>query len=164
MFGYGYYRKEEETDNERYLEGELERHRQAEERRSAEEERQRNARRQEVQEQFLWDERHASSWPEALRKQQVLFRREANQWIADEFPDEYFGPGVNACERALEIWEEEEKKRQAEADALRARLEAIGEEIRLAVADRLAAESSEHGWTGVAQAIREEDYNNWLWW
>ena len=148
MFGYGYYRKEEETDNERYLEGELERHRQAEERRSAEEERQ----------------RHASSWPEALRKQQVLFRREANQWIADEFPDEYFGPGANACERALEIWEEEEKKRQAEADALRARLEAIGEEIRLAVADRLAAESSEHGWTGVAQAIREEDYNNWLWW
>src|SRR3990172_7437219 len=145
MFGYGYYRKEEETDNERYLEGELERHRQ-------------------VQEQFLWDERHASSWPEALRKQQVLFRREANQWIADEFPDEYFGPGANACERALEIWEEEEKKRQAEADALRARLEAIGEEIRLAVADRLAAESSEHGWTGVAQAIREEDYNNWLWW
>src|SRR3990170_1911566 len=112
MFGYGYYRKEEEADNERYLEGELERHRQAEERRSAEEERQRNARRQEVQEQFLWDERHASSWP----------------------------------------------------DALRARLEAIGEEIRLAVADRLAAESSEHGWTGVAQAIREEDYNNWLWW
>src|SRR3990170_631471 len=106
MFGYGYYRKEEETDNERYLEGELERHRQAEERRSAEEERQRNARRQ----------------------------------------------------------EEEEKKRQAEADALRARLEAIGEEIRLAVADRLAAESSEHGWTGVAQAIREGDYNNWLWW
>src|SRR3989337_705828 len=103
MFGYGYYRKEEETDNERYLEGELERHRQAEERRSAEEERQRNARRQEVQEQFLWDERHASSWPEALRKQQVLFRREANPWIADEFPDEYFCPGANACARIIPL-------------------------------------------------------------
>src|SRR3970282_2070158 len=139
MFGYGYYRKEEETENERYLEGELERHRQAEERRSAEEERQRNARRQEVQEQFLWDERHASSWPEALRKQQVLFRREANQWDADEFPDNYFAPGARACERALEMWEEEEKKRQAEADALKARWRGIGDEGRLAAGDRLGA-------------------------
>src|SRR3990167_8475150 len=164
MFGNGYYRKEEKTDNERYLEDELERHRQAEERRNAEEERQRHARRQEFQEQIRMDERHASSWPEALRKQQVLFRREANQWVADEFPDNYFAPGANACERALEIWEEEEKKRQAEADALRARLEAIDEEVRLAVAERLAAESSEQGWKHVAQAIREEDYNNWLWW
>src|SRR3989304_2332801 len=106
MFGYGYYRKEEETDNERYLEGELERHRQAEERRSAEEERQRNARRQAVQEQFLWGERHSSSWPEALRKQQVLFSRKPNQWIAAESTYESLGPGANSCERALEIWEE----------------------------------------------------------
>lgn len=142
------------------------RYREQEERDRREREERRQRREEERREHYEYNRRHADSWPEALQKQMYLFREEASQWPEDDpdFPDDYFAPGADACERALVIWNEVEATKQAEIAELQRQIEAIKESIRGEVADRLEVENDTQGWKHVASAIREEDYNNWLWW
>jgi len=163
------YNRNTQTDNERYLEDQVrqlqaEREQQREDERRAREERMEAAR-----EQAEINARSANTWPEALRKQAYLFQREANQWPADDpdFPDDYFGPGAKACERALEIWSEVMAGKQEEILALQEQIRAIKDSIRLEVADKLEAESDADGWKHVAGALREytdKDCEYWLDW
>jgi len=147
-----------------FAQDELDRYRLAEQRRLDEERQSREDRRREFDEQIKLEERTATSWPEALGKQATLFRREAAQWITDGDPDNLFGPGAQACDRALEIWKEIAAGKQAAIDELKAQIAAIQDSIRVETADRLEAESKIEGWRYVATALRTEDMNRWLYW
>lgn len=152
----------------RYLQDEIDRLRADEERRRDEEYRERQERNREREQRFYEQYRTASTWPESLRKQAGLFRAEANQYPTDdpEFRDELFGPGAEACERALVIWKEVEPSKREQIEALEAQIEALKEGIKLEVADRLEseAEGKPLGWKSVAGAIRDEDPSDWLNW
>jgi hypothetical protein len=134
----------------------------------AERERQRHEARRERQEAFKNWKCTAETWPEALAKQAVLMAEEATQWsseLENEFPDDYFRPGADACTRAGEIWREVETSKAEKIADLKRQLEAIQDEIRMAVATRLYDESDMPGWKSVAEAIEEDvDLNNWLDW
>ena len=100
-----HYSIDKRTDRERELEYQLEQMRDEEQRRNKEAEEARQERLEEYRRQSLAADRTASSWPEALRKQAYLYRREANE--AGEYDaGNYFGNSAAACERALEIWKE----------------------------------------------------------
>jgi hypothetical protein len=167
-----YYQRDTRTDRERYLENELERLESERHEEYEECERRREERMREYRERAEAHNRSASSWPEALSKQAYLFQREANDWPADDpdFPseaDDYFGPGSEACKRALVIWEEVEASKAEEIKALEAQIEALRESIKLEVSEKLLAEGVDKplGWKSVAWAIRdEEDPGRWLDW
>lgn len=162
------FHKDNCSDN-RYLQDEIDRL--EDERRRDREERERLERERERE----WKEererrmRSASTWPEALRKQISLLNRELTSSfmggpLYDSGQDEYFTPAVKACERALELWKEAEADRQEQIAVLEAQIEALRDGIRLEVADKLAAENNTLGWQSVADAIRDEDIENWLDW
>lgn len=156
----------------RYLEYELEQAREDERRRQEEADRRREERQRERKQEWEWEQRHAGSWPEALRKQASLFRREANDWPASDpdfpiDPDTFFGPGADACERALEIWKEVEVAKKEQIAALEAQIQALRDSIRFEVSEKLEAEAvgKPQGWRHVAIAIRQDaDPNRWLDW
>lgn len=160
MYGYG---NEKKTDRERFLEDELERERQsareAEEREYEARERSRKERRAEYEQ----EQRSASSWPEALQKQAWLCQREINQYDTPEMKgyfepeDGYFANLVKANEAALKIWHKIAAARQAEIDA-------IWNSIRNQVADELEAESDRSEYKQTAQALRDDELENYLDW
>lgn len=168
MYGYGYYHRDSKTDRERYLENQVQELETERERECERQERAREERMQEYREAAEAYNRSANSWPEALRKQIHLFRREAALWVNDPEPDTYFAPGAVACERALIIWSEVEVSKKAEIKELEAKIKAIRNSIRGEVADRLQAENKDNlGWLQVAEALRTYDDNNcdaWLDW
>jgi len=141
---------------------ELDRYREEEQRRMNEERQQREERereRKEIQEERL---RTASTWYEALQKQIILMRREAN--LFDD-GDTYFSSGANACQRAMDIWREEEKGCQGVIEELEKQIAAIKDNIKVSVGERLATESEEDGWQEVARVLQEEtDPEWWLNW
>ena len=165
-----FYRRNQEKcdpDHVRYLEDELARVREDEQRRIDEAERQREERMRGYREQAERYNRTASTWPGALRRQADLFRREVYE--DSEYPDDFFGPGADACERALVIWKEVEAAKIEAIAELERQIQAIKDSIRLEVAERLEAESEGHrrGWKNVAGAIAqidEEDVSAWLDW
>lgn len=109
--------------------------------------------------------RQAADWPDALRKQSSLCRREAD--LDEGLGNNFFGSSADACDLAVVWWAEESDARQAQADALRAQLAALEAETRLAVAARLEAHAraAEHGWAHVAGALRSDvDPSAWLDW
>lgn len=162
-----FYQKPKCQDVE-YLEFELEREREDRRRMEEEADERRRQRDEECRKRAEYDARHAESWPEALRKQMYLLRNEAIQWPGDDidFPDNYFGPGAEACQRALEIWKEVESANTAKIVELEAQIKAIRDGIKTQVADQLESEGNDkpNGWRHVVAAIREEDYNSWLEW
>lgn len=164
-----------DPDRVRYLEDELAYQREDKERQRNEEERERKERQQEYEEQREIKLRSASSWPEALRKQITLFSQELNATMwgkplygpnATMPDDDFFGPGIEACERALALWKEVEATRQEQIKTLEFQIAAIREGVKLEVADRLEAEGVDKpmGWISVADAIRDEDPERWLDW
>lgn len=160
MFYSTYQKKSPEVEQ---LEWELEQAREGRRQWEEEQERQREARQREREENYYYLRRTAETWPEALRKQMALFADEAAQWT-DEL-DNYFGPGADACNRALEIWRQVESSKQAKITELRRQLEAVQDEIRLEVAKQLSSENNVSSWRHVANAIEEnEDLENWLNW
>lgn len=165
MYGY----RDERTDNERYLEQQLEdARRQLEDSRRQEKEA-REARMQEYRRMSEENQRTAETWPEALQKQEYLFRREANFDVGDpDYVDEYFAPGADACAKALEYWKEESENVADEIEALEQKIIELRASIAHKVADRLDShEGMLDGWYHVAGSLREYDEDNldsWLYW
>lgn len=162
----GYYR-DSRTERERYLEDEFSRMRDDENRRQEEEYQRREERRREQKERWEAENRTASTWPEALRKQAHLFGREANE--AGEYDtDNYFADGALACERGLEIWKEVEAAKQEAIAELERQIKAVKASIRVEVAEKLEAESQgRQGWKSVARSIAdidEDEAGRWLDW
>lgn len=162
-----YNTRQKEPDVE-YLEWELEREREHRQQLEDENERRRQERKKEREKRWYYKQRTAETWPEALGKQASLFAAESARWFTGEdgeYPDDYFGPGAEACNRALEIWEQVRLSKQAKIAELKKQLEAVQDEIRLEVAQQLASESNVSGWRSVAGAIKnDEDLTNWLNW
>lgn len=165
MFG-GYHR-DNRTDNERYLQDELDRLQEERRRDQEEQERQREERLQEYRQEGERMARTARNWREAIQKQVYLFNREVNEWDTPERGgDNYFRDSRDACKRGLEIWTQIEAGVQPEIEALEAKIKAIKEGIRQTVSDLLLVEAGGRpGWESTALAIgNEEDFNRWLDW
>jgi hypothetical protein len=116
---------------------------------------QRKREREEAYEERL---RTASSWYEALQKQVILMRREAR--LFDD-GDTYFSNGANACQRAMDIWREEEERAKEQIEELEKRIAAIKDDIKITVGKRLETESDEDGWQEVARVLKEESDPEW---
>lgn len=167
---YGYDRNK--TDHERYLEDEVRRLEEEREREREEHEQARRERMREMRERSEANMRTAHTWPEALQKQAYLFQREAADWPEGDAdfpiePDDYFGPGAKACERALEIWQDVAAGKEEQIKHLEAAIQAIKDSIRIEVAGKLESESDVAGWQHVAVALREYDDDSvsaWLDW
>ncbi len=163
MFGYV-----TQTTREQQLEDEVYEMRRREQERQDQERREYEQQRREQREAAYWRERQAASWPEALRKQARLFLEEACQYGPDDEPDTLFGPGAKACEKALDIWVEEEASAAEQIKALEAQIAALQNGVRMRVADRLEAAApsgvTRYGWEHVADALRTEDPTSWLQW
>ncbi|MCP4747598.1 MAG: hypothetical protein GY874_15880 [Desulfobacteraceae bacterium] len=102
---------------------------------------------------------YSNSWPDALKKQAVFTENEALLHASadgDEISS-YYGDSRDACNRALEIWEEIEGANESQIAELEEKLKSIRDEIRLKVAQKLLAESNQSGWRDIAIAI-EKNY------
>lgn len=160
---------DEKTDNERYLEQQLEDAQRREEDARQQEKEAREQRKREWEQAVEEVMRTAKTWPEALQKQEFLFRREANFDIGDpDYIDDWFAPGANACKQALEYWHEESEKVADEIKELEEKITALRAGIAGKVADRLDShEGMLDGWYHVARDLREydeDDLDRWLYW
>ena len=147
-----------EDSTKEWLQYEVDRYREEEQRRMDEERQAREQRKREREEAHEERLRTASSWYEALQKQVILMRREAG--LFDD-GDTYFSSGANACQRAMDIWREEEERAKEQIKAFEKRIAAIKNDIKVAVGERLAEESDEDGWQEVARALKEESNPEW---
>jgi len=156
----------------RRLQNENDQYRDREERRWREEEKRREEPAKEIREEIESRYRSARTWREALEKQVFLYRREANQYpLIDEATGlDDFAVSAEACTRACQIWDELAGIKQAEIEALEAKLEALRDSIRIEVAQRLRAETSGQLGSGsiesfVIKSLLEggdpEDWLNW---
>lgn len=159
-----YYGQRQLTDNERYLQDEVDRLKRNEEERLDRERDARDEHRREMNRAIEAENRSADTWPEALRKQVYLFEREANS--AGEYDtDNYFADGAKACKRGLEIWREVATIEQAKINELRRQIEAIEEGVALEVSKRLMAEAEGRGgWQSIARSIENDDPGDFLNW
>lgn len=119
-----------------------------------EQERLRKERQRQRQERCEYDLRQADTWPEALRKQASLCAREA--YLDDDADDvgAWFSQNVAACNRAAELWTEEEQRVAPQIVELQKQISVLRDSIRFAVADRLAAEDSTDGGRSVIGALQ----------
>jgi len=157
------YKKDTRTDNERYLQDELDRAREQQEREERRRDQDRKERELARREDREYASHQADDWPEALQKQIYLCNRE----VADGGDDEvgnFFGNTVAACEKALEIWREVEASKQTEIDELQQRIAAIQDGIRTEVADKLQVADARHEFESVAQQIRDDQLSKFLDW
>lgn len=166
---------EPKSDREYYLEQELEDARRREEEARQQEKEAREQRQRERQQQLEENYRTASTWPEALNKQEYLFRREFADQVRFEHEhnleheiDDWFEPGANACAKALEYWKEEESAIADEIKELEQKITDLRSGIAGKVADRLDNhEGMLDGWYHIAGDLREydeDDLDRWLYW
>jgi len=163
------------TENEKYLEDQLEQERQwrreAEKRREQEREQRLEERRQ----MRDWSNRHADDWPESLRNQMFLMGRETvgegAEWLEEWGRNSacmYFTEGVAACRRALQIWPGEEARVADEIAALEQRIAELKDSVRVNVGKRLDQEKryQSPGWHGISAILQDldEDPSSWLNW
>lgn len=162
---YGY--RQELTDNERYLQDEVDRLQEEQRRGRERREQEREERMREYRAESERNSRSANSWREAIQKQVYLMNREVDQWDTPEMGgDNYFRDSRDCCKRGLEIWTQIEAGVQPEIEVLEAKIKAIKEGIRQTVSDLLLIEADGRpGWKSTASAIGdEEDFNRWLDW
>lgn len=141
MYGWNRQSSEDPAQLRRDLEQERwERERAEDQLRQIEElrEQEREQRRAEWRDRIEYDSRTASTWPEALARQESLCAVEAA--TDDDEMGWFFTAQVYACRRALEIWPEESVRVQPQIDELERQLEQLRKSIALAVADRLEQE------------------------
>ena len=162
MFGGLSYKRDERTEQERYLQDEVDSYREREERQRRERDEERESRRREFRGRMQMAERTADNWPDALQKQIGLCRREITGLAGESDFDEFFENEAEACERALIIWRDVESVKALEADDLRARLLEIDSEIESEVAKRLEAENPKY--KNVAQQIQDGSPSEFLNW
>lgn len=170
-----YGNSEPKSDRERWLEQDLESARQQLEDSRRQEEEARKARMQEYRERAEKERRTAETWPEALQKQEYLFRQEVGyqrkferEYDLEHEYDDYFEPGADACAKALEYWKEEAEKVQDEIEALEQKIT----ELRTGIAHKVADRLDEHkdmpdGWYHTAGSLREyteDNLGDWLCW
>lgn len=128
-------------------------------------ERRREQRQEENRESYEYSLRQANDWPEALTKQIALFGREADDEVKDEDPEMYFTKNVLACQRALEIWQEEETLIDDQVAELQRQISALRDGLRAKVASRLEAENPDYASVaGAIEAIPEIEVSSWLNW
>jgi hypothetical protein len=156
--------KDDRTEREKQLEWELERERDEQRERDRIEDERREANRREREEMWRYDERHADSWPEAFQKQARLCWREHNAFPEQNEEDDYFEKTAQANEKALELWREVSASKKSKIDELQKQIEAVQDEIRNEVADKLEAISNHYSYTGTAQQIRDDDLDRYLDW
>jgi hypothetical protein len=161
------YSKDERTDRERYLEDELERERDAARERERIEDERREQRQREREEMRAYEARQADTWPEALRKDLNLLRREIDPEYEASDGDWFFTDAAAATERALEIWDEHEKAHYARIEELHRLIEQEKEAIKQGVASQLEKETplrtikgeekQNYGWNTIVQSLRDFD-------
>jgi hypothetical protein len=155
------YGKDTRSDNERYLEGELEESRAKIDAMYRRQEDEREQRRRASDEESEWNYRHPNTWPQAFQNQAVLCRREHNQ-----FPDgdPYFKNTADANEKALEIWKRISASKQTHLDELQKQIDAVWESVRLEVANELERSSDLNEYKQVANVIRDDQLNGYCDW
>jgi len=156
----------EKTENERYLERELEDAKAQLEHDRQERQREIHQHRIDFNARMNESYRTADSWREALRKQSSLMWKEAGMEPDMNPEEDYFLQGHQACDRALEIWDEVAPSKLEEKARLRERLEAIEFEIRQEVSAKLLAERDNSSWNSIANQLADPDLdpNDWLNW
>ena len=156
------YQKDTRTDRERYLEDELERERDQQRREDDRREQERKARAETSSQEWEYEYRQASNWPEALEKQKCLCANEAGD--GDESVGNYFGNTVAACEKAIELWPSVAASKQAEIDELEKKIAAIRDSIRIEVAEKLIASDPRREFAQLAAQIRDDLLEGFLDW
>lgn len=153
---------QQENECNEWMRHEIDRYREEEQQRMDEDRRAREQREQERKEAYEERLRTASTWYEALQKQVTLMRREAS--LLDD-GDTYFYSGADACQRAMDIWREEEGELAGQIKELEGQIAALKDGVKVRVGQRLAAESDNDGWQEVARELQEEDDpEQWLNW
>lgn len=159
-----YYRyPDNRTDNERYLESELEREREQNERyRQEAQERREEYRRHSKEAMERW-ERSADSWHEAIQKQSALMWREV---FPDDPENDFFRQSAMACDRALELWPKYAAQVEEEIERLEERVNKLRNSIRQNIGVQLEAERSTQGWKSIATSLQDpdEECDHWLDW
>ena len=154
------------SDETEYLRRELERYQEQE--RLEDERRTEAERRREVErkEAYYVHQHSADNWEEALHKQATLFRHEAKDEPFDSTdPNDYFfTEGMQACERALVIWQEVEKEINPQIEELEKQIEALQESIRQKVGNQLLSEDKRSGWKALALCLMNESLYSFLDW
>lgn len=156
-----HYGKDERTDRERYLEDELEREREQARRDDDRREEERKRRQSEFQEMRRYEERQADSWPEAFQKQANLCWREHHNFPDD---DPFFEKNAQANEKALELWRAVATGKRAQLDELQKQIDAVWDEVRNEVADRLIEADDHFVYKSTAEAIRDDQLSGYLDW
>ncbi len=154
------------SDEAEYLRRELERYQEQE--RLADERRMEAERRRETErkEESYVRQHSADNWKEVLRKQAALFRRLAKDEPFDptEPNDYFFTEGMQACERALVIWQEIEIDVQPKIRELENQIEALQESIREKVGNQLLSEDTRPGWRSLADLLMRASLYSFLDW
>lgn len=155
--------RDNRTENEKYLEEQLEQERRWRDEEQERQQQERERRRQERREAYEWELREANDWHDALRKQRLLCAREMRD--EDEWTDGLFGETVAACDYALEIWPKEASKVADEIKRLEAEIKRLRDSVRLAVGQRLAEHerANEEGWRDVAVTLQDADADASAW-
>jgi hypothetical protein len=157
------YQKDTRTDRERYLEDELDREREQQQCKDDRREQERKAREETRHQEWDYEYRQASDWPDALEKQIYLCSREVREG-EDETVDNFFGNTVAACEKALELWPEVASSKQAEIEELEKKIAAIRDDIRLEVAEKLTAFDPRREFAQLAAQIHDNLLEGFLDW
>jgi hypothetical protein len=166
---YGTLQRDQRTEQERYLEDQVDEYKRRDEERSDREYREREQRRHEREERWEAARREADDWKESLEKQVGLCGRElrieeldCEKYGGTPEPEEtsYFAQIKKGCERGLQLWEEIETNKKPEIDKLLAQIEALKNQIRFDVADRLEKEHSSDGWNPERKRLREKSCQN----
>ena len=150
------YRDPEKTQREKDLEYEVQDLRQSSERQRDEEERARAERRRERESVREERERTADTWPEALHKQIVLFRREATPQDEEDTIALEFETWAQACERAIELYQ------AAEAE-IRPKIEKLEAAILLRAINALERDPRK-GFSQIADMMRDTTPSGFLVW
>lgn len=159
------YDRDTRTDRERALEYELDRYREADEQRRARQDREWDEQRRETRERIEQAERSADTWPEALRKNVYLLRREVSDVPDETDLDNFFEHSAEACQYALALWRERELAVAEQIAALEAQIAALRDGVRLAVAEALDADGHNRAaCRQVASALREMTPEQFLQW
>jgi len=154
--------KDTRTENEKYLEEELERERYERNQENERQDRAREERRREQREQSEYEWRHPDNWESAFQAQAGLCWREHNQ-----YPDEtdmFFKNSAEANEKALEIWRVVSASKQMELDELQKQIDAVWDRVRNETADKLIASDSRQEFVSTAEALRDNALDGYCDW
>lgn len=140
---------------ERAAELEEDNRRQQEARRESDE-RRRRERQSEIARSF----RQADAWPEALRKQASLCRKE------NEGEDDYWMELIEACELAEKLWDQAEAEATPAIAELQRQINALNAQVQRTVADRLTEASASSAAHEIASLMLDPDtdLDEWLNW